>query len=119
MDATEAIKWASGFTVLLGGGALGLKKLLTTWGKESAQATGMAAANDIIDSLRAEIERTRKHSDYMSSQYEETMLKVMALQKTVAQLRNENSKLRLNNMNLRDDSENPTTFTDTDIGKIE
>jgi hypothetical protein len=125
MDPVEALKWAGLVTTALGGGALGIKKLLTIWGKESAQSSGVSAANDIINSLRSEVESSRKNAKHFSLENEELMIQKSELQKQVANLRNVNNKLTLNNRvllnivrknNILVDAN--LTFSDTDVGGL-
>ena len=125
MEPSEALKWAGIVTTALAGGALGIKKLLTIWGKESAQSSGVSAANEIINSLREEIESSRKNAKHFSLENEMLMIEKSELQKKVAELRNINNKLTLNNrvlLNLvrKNDIlvDANLTFSDTDVGGL-
>lgn len=127
MDPVEALKWASVVTGVLGGGAFGIRKLLTVWGKESAQSSGVSAANEIILSLRSEVETSRKNAKYFSTEHETAMVKISELNNQVAQWKNVAHKLSLNNKVLKkilerhgliDEAQGKITFSDTDIGGL-
>lgn len=127
MDPVEALKWASLVTGFLGGGALGLKKLLTIWGKESAQSSGALAANDIIVALREEVENQRKNAKHFSSEHEASMLRISELHKEVAKWKNQANKLAINNRvlkkileqhDLHEEANSQITFSDTDLSGL-
>lgn len=126
MDPIEAAKWAIGATTTLGGIAFGLKKLLTSWGKESANASGVAAANEIIASLREEVEHIRKGSKLLREENEELLRRVSEQARQIASLQDSNHKLTLNNKTLQgmvdaeaDVNSMHPTFTDSEISRLD
>ncbi len=129
MDPVEILKWAGGITAALGGSAFGIKRLLTVWGRETAQSSGISAANSIIDSLRADIERGRKETRYFSEENSAAQVKIAELQKQITNLLDANHRLELNNKfmkttlldagrSIADGISHVPTFSDSNIGDL-
>ena len=124
IDPIEGLKWAVAATTLLGGVAFGIKRLLTLWGKESSQASGVAAANDIITALREEVDLSRKNTRMFAKESELAQIRIYELQKQVTQLQNANNKLQLNNDTLKEQlgggsaTSHGATFSATNIGDL-
>ncbi len=132
IDPSEAAKWAAAIVSGLGLTAFGIKRFLILWSKESTQASGASAANDIIAALRSEIDRLRTGTRDTLQENDELLHKVAKLQRQVLDLRNAKHKLKLNNRYYRekllegredllshleddDDDDDHPAFSDTDI----